>query len=87
MKLCITRFELAEDLRTIKIELSCESDSESDNNSNDDCDLDFRYINDNETDDLTKNINDNYDDYDNNKIDNNGINRSREPSSARLDNS
>ena len=86
IKLCITRFELAEDLRVIKIELSYESDSESDNNNNDDCDLDFRYINNNKTDNLTEDINNNYDDYDNNEIDNNNINRSREPSLARLDN-
>ena len=84
IKLYITRFELAEDLRVIKAELPYESDSESDNDSDDDCDLDFRYISDNETDNLTEDINDNYDD---NEIDNNGTNRSREPFSATSDNS
>ena len=80
----MTRFELTKDLRAIKAELSYKSDSESDNNSNDNCDLDFRYINNNETDNLTENINDDYDD---NEINNDSINRSREPFIATLDNS
>jgi hypothetical protein len=90
IKFCITRFELAEDLRAIKAELSGESDSESDSDSNDDCDLDFRYINNKDTENLTENINDNddddYDDYDDNEVDDNNINRAREPCSPNSDN-
>jgi hypothetical protein len=75
IKLYITRFELAKDLRAIKAELPGESDSKSDNDSNDNYDLNFRYINNKDTEDLTENINDNDDDdYDDNEIDDNNIN-------------
>jgi hypothetical protein len=88
MKLYITRFELAEDLRVIKAELSGESDSKSDSNNDDDCDLDFRYINNKDTENLTKDIDDDDDDdYDDNEIDDNNINRARESYLSNLDNS
>jgi hypothetical protein len=90
IKFCITRFELVKDLRAIKAELSSESNNESDNNSNDDCDLDFRYINNKDTEDLIKDINDNDDDdddYDDNEVDDNNINRARESYLSNLDNS
>jgi hypothetical protein len=75
IKLYITRFELAKDLRAIKAELSGESDSESDSNNDDNYDLDFRYISDKDTKDLTKDIDDNDDDdYDDNEIDDNNTN-------------
>jgi hypothetical protein len=83
----MTRFELAKDLRAIKAELPSESDSKSNSNSNDDCDLNFRYINNKDTEDLTENINDNDDDnYDDNEINDNNINRAREPYSPNSDN-
>jgi hypothetical protein len=83
----MTRFELVEDLRIIKAELSGESDSKSDNNSDDNCDLDFRYINNKDTEDLTENIDDNNDDdYDDNEIDDNNINRARKSCSPNSDN-
>jgi hypothetical protein len=83
----MTRFELAKNLRAIKAELLSESDSESDSDSDDDCDLDFRYINDKDTEDLTKDIDDNDDDdYDDNEINDNNINRAREPYLSNLDN-
>jgi hypothetical protein len=87
IKLYMTRFELAKDLRVIKTELSGESDSESDSDSNDDCDLNFRYINNKDTEDLIKNINDgdDDDDYDNNEIDDDNINRARESYLSNLD--
>jgi hypothetical protein len=88
MKLCMTRFELTEDLRAIKAELPGESDSESDSDSNDNYDLDFRYISNKDTENLTKNIDDNDDDdYDDNEIDDNNINRARESYLSSLDNS
>jgi hypothetical protein len=91
MKLYITRFELAEDLRAIKAELPDESDSKSDSTSDDDYDLDFRYISNKDTEDLTKDIDDNDDDddddYDDNEVDDNNINRAREPYSPSSDNS
>jgi hypothetical protein len=87
MKLYITRFELAEDLRAIKVELFGESDSKSDSNSNDDCDLDFRYISDKDIENLIKDINNNDDDdYDDNEVDDNNINRARESYLLSLDN-
>jgi hypothetical protein len=87
MKLYITRFELAEDLRIIKVELLNENDSKSDNNSNDDCDLDFRYISNKDTENLIKDIDDNDDDnYDDNEVDDNNINRAREPYLPSLNN-
>jgi hypothetical protein len=88
MKLCMTRFELAEDLRAIKAELPGESDSESDSDSDDDCDLDFRYISDKDTEDLTEDIDDDDDDdYDDNEVDDDNTNRAREPCSPSSDNS
>jgi hypothetical protein len=88
IKLCITQFELTEDLRIIKTELPDESDNKSDSNSNDDCDLNFRYINNKDTEDLIKDINNNDDDdYDNNEIDDNNINRARESCLPNSDNS
>jgi hypothetical protein len=88
IKLCMTRFELPEDLGVIKTELFGESDSENDNNNNnDDCDLDFRYISNKDIKDLTEDIDDDDDDdYDDNKIDDNNINRAREPCSPNSDN-
>jgi hypothetical protein len=83
----MTQFELAKDLRIIKAELSGESDSESDSNNNDNCDLNFRYINNKDIEDLTKDIDDNDDDdYDDNEIDNDNINRARESYLLSLDN-
>jgi hypothetical protein len=83
----MTRFELIKDLRAIKVELSGESDSKSDSDSNDDCDLDFRYISNKDTENLTKDIDDNDDDdYDDNEIDDNNINRVREPCLPNSDN-
>jgi hypothetical protein len=88
IKLYITRFELAGDLRVIKAELPGESDNKSDSDSNDDCDLNFRYINNKDTENLIKDINDDDDDdYDDNEIDDNNINRAREPCLLSLDNS
>jgi hypothetical protein len=88
MKLCMTRFELTEDLRAIKAELPGESDSESDSDSDDDCDLDFRYISDKDIENLTEDIDDDDDDdYDDNEVDDNNTNRAREPYSPNLDNS
>jgi hypothetical protein len=49
IKLYMTRFELAKDLRVIKTELPGESDSKSDSNNDNNCDLDFRYINNKDT--------------------------------------
>jgi len=83
----MTRFELIKDLRAIKVELSGESDSKSNSDSNDDCDLDFRYISSKDTENLTKDIDDNDDDdYDDNEIDDNNINRVREPCLPNSDN-
>jgi hypothetical protein len=83
----MTRFELTKDLRAIKTELPGESDNKSDSNSDDDCDLNFRYISNKNTEDLTENINNNDDDdYDDNEIDDNNINRAREPYLLNSDN-
>jgi hypothetical protein len=87
IKFYIIWFELAKDLRAIKVELFSESDSKSDSDSDDDCDLDFRYISDKNTEDLTENIDDDDDDdYDDNEIDDDNINRAREPCLPNLDN-
>jgi hypothetical protein len=87
IKLYMTRFELTEDLRIIKVKLFDESDSKSDSDSDDDCDLNFRYISNKDTEDLTEDINDNDDDdYDNNEVDDDNINRARELYSPSLDN-
>jgi hypothetical protein len=88
MKLYITRFELAEDLRAIKAELPGESDSKSDSDSDDNYNLDFRYISNKDTEDLTEDIDDDDDDdYDDNEIDDDNTNRAREPCLPNSDNS
>jgi hypothetical protein len=81
MKLCMTRFELAEDLRVIKAELPAESDCESDSDS-DDCDTDFLYISDDELDDPDEDIDSSDGDTDDND---NNSNRSRQASSIEAD--
>jgi hypothetical protein len=81
IKLCMTRFKLAKDLRVIKVELPAESDCESDNDS-DNCDTDFLYINNDELDDLNENIDNSDGDTDD---DNNNLNRSRQASSIKVD--
>ena len=62
MKLCMTRFELDEDLQAIKAELPDESDDglETDSDSSDN-DMEFRYISDVEGDDPAEDTNDDSD--------------------------
>jgi hypothetical protein len=81
IKLCMTRFELAEDLKVIKTELPAESDYKSDSDS-DDCNTDFLYISNDELDDPNEDIDSSDSDIDDND---NNSNRSRQASSIKTD--